>query len=481
MRLRIWIGLLPALYCSPCAAQVRDARKDAEGAVENILNITRGEGVEIHSYAFNRILEKQLPITQKVLHENLTALKEEALHAVKWLPEHLAMSNTPSGYGSSALAVSFRLSGQDIALAAFAAQPPPARKDAQEILERIYRRTSVQPSCDAPWFDTNLPLMAFLGERLKSYYPAVAEQLTLIDRLGSSVDSPFDLVPLLRLAERSEIKAPEEIAFLVARTAEILDRLAPPVKGASVLTESFDLDSCVRALVARGNAVKIDTEPLLAAYRRYVVRTMGQAMCYSPDRTADRRELAARQKMLENFNRLAASSSSAASPPISEAELKRALGRPSGIEPSFDPPSELRQLQLKVRRRPAGSIEELDTLSEYLNQWSKWHPKGENDDARWVDSKVTMLLGLLPYASESDRKKIAPVAVSYLSRHWTKQRHPDLWLSYVAVLLSLGRGFQAGSSVLPPDPGLIAEIQRANDHAIAALARIEVLKYQGLR
>lgn len=475
--------VLSLINCSLCGwlcqAQRRDARRDTEGAVENILDITRGEGLEIGAYALRRIQERGLPVTPKVLHENARALSEEAPLATRWLPIYPAMSNTPAGYSSASQVAAFHLSGQDIALQAFAALAPTASPESRAELEGYYRQPVLQPSCKAPWFDTNLPLIAFLGEHLEAYFPTLDSQVGLLDKLSISTTSPFDLVALLRLIERSDLRQARELGFLLARIVSSLERAYAPVKGTTVLNDAFDLDASLRAFAGRCSGANVDVQPLMLAYRQYLLRIIAQPSCAQVDNSADRRELTARQRLVEKFNHwpgIASDSSVHAIGADDFAQAAKASRLAPEVEPSFEPPAELRQLASKVRRPTGTHAEVSDTLNEFLDRWSKWHPKGEDDDFRWVDTKAVLVLGLITYASPEDRRKITPVAVNYLSRHWIKKSHPALWLTYSAILFSMAGGLSNNTRPIPADIDLVKDIHRANDPALAALARIELLK-----
>lgn len=467
------LALTSATLLIPLSAialgQGRDMRRDTEGAVENILSIARGEGLEIHAYAFRRARERGLPIAAKVLDDNARILAEQAPLAAHWLPVSPAMENTPSGYGSASQVIGFHLSGQDIALSALTARPGAATRSA---IEALYRKPALQPACVAPWYDTNSPLYDYLAQRIVKDYPAAGDRLALLDHLSAPADNAFDLAPLLHLVAQSGIRQPQDLGFLAARVAAILDRVAPPVLGAAVLAGSLNLDHEIHDLAARCAAAQVDAAALQSAYRRFLLRLQGQNVCLQPDRQPDRRDLAARAHLVEAFNRWAVSA-------IEPLEVdKAARGRQTESEPelAFEPPSDLLALARQISRPAANPAEGADTLNEFLDRWSKWHPKGEDDDPRWVDAKAVLVLSPLTYAAPADRRKLTPAAVNYLSRHWLKQREPGLWLTYSAILFSMAGGLSNSTRPIPADIDLIKDIHRANDQALAALARLELLK-----
>jgi hypothetical protein len=120
--------------------------------------------------------------------------------------------------------------------------------------------------------------------------------------------------------------------------------------------------------------------------------------------------------------------------------------------------------------------EAAEAIAEFTRRWRLWD---EGPDFRFSDNKILWMgnpcLTNVPVLCKAAVAEL----VTYLSGNQLKKWYPAIWVSSVNMVIDWIYRKDKDGVAVPPDPAMVALLDRAADPAIRLMARVSRLRQTG--
>ena len=442
-----------------------------------ILEAARREPVEVEAFVYWRLRDSGRPIPAKVLAEAIRSLRERAASAAEWYPHMPSVPHIPDGYGGFFRSSQLNLNGFAIFLDALDADAALTQRVLRDELSRLPHTPTVDPKCNVPLYSTRTPLYGYLRKKAATLYSTRDQQTGLLADLAAGIDSAYEVALFAQLASAFPWREREDLSLAAGYLITALGRVPVLPTGASALNRSVTLSPSIERVVDYLKNSEQSPYGLINAYRDFTLRQLAAPIC-TADAALSSEESTARRQMVEAANGMAAAVPLPI-PVVTVAEIADLESKRSQLNetvPTYAPPATVKQqlaVLLAYSRSPTIATEKpaeaAEAMAEFTRRWRLWD---EGPDYRFSDNKI-LWMGNPCLSNVPVLCKVAVAElVAYLSGHKLKKWYPAIWVSSVNMVIDWVYRKDKDGVAIPPDPAMVALIDRAADPAIRLMARV---------
>lgn len=442
-----------ALICSiALAGDEPKPRPELPAAVRPVVELARSAAPEFFADAIVRMMEAgKIPPR-----ELQVELLEQAFNAAAGAQQPVRLAGIP-GIPPDTRAIyqskagDLRLDALSLQMRIFRAMLTVDRAKARELFERVSHPALEPRPCEDPLIADVSAYYEMAGALTQSAFTAAEKEkevhVQFLATVLAGARSPNELAPFARALQSVELKR-EQWELLLAALAGKLETMGADYRPFAMSIDSLQSELLNLTGLARANGVGV--EPLLQAFRKYLVTQLTAPRC-QPD-------LGTPGRNIEWFWN--------AVPPLDEEQMK-----PSAYKGGFqaqnyfasDDSKRLGQALIALRLSPGGGTRsEVDRstgewrnmLADLLRDFVGWRSSGSDVDV--FHQKATVLRALFQTTPPGeDRDRVVNLCVAFLQSSDTERQSPAEWLWQVRILVEdsgadapkLMQGFRASGDV----------------------------------